>query len=293
MSECNNGPVTRSSQDVARDIMNSADCGLAVTTPDRGQIDALEAHMVKMPQIDIPVRHRFAEQEGLYAREIVIPKGALMTGRVHKHQHVSVMIRGDMTVLTEQGMQRVRGYHCWVCEPGTKRVGYAHEETVWLTVHHTEHMTPEGIEDVLCEPMHVKPADSQLAREDFAAFVIEYRVNMELMDQQVRNTFDQVPFPAGDWPLEVKASGVDGLGLFATAPIKEGALIAPARVSECRTPAGRYTNHSPNPNARMALRSYADIDLVATRDIAAGEEVFINYRAALAVTLQEEVPCLQ
>lgn len=130
----------------------------AAKTPSRQQIDTLEAGLLQLPQVDIPVQHRFAEEEGLYAREIVIPRGALMTGRVHKHQHVSIMISGDMTVLTETGMQRVKGYHCWICPPGTKRVGYAHEETRWLTVHHTDHMQPEGIEDALCEPMQALPA---------------------------------------------------------------------------------------------------------------------------------------
>ena len=67
----------------------------AAKTPSRQQIDTLEAVLLQLPQIDIPVQHRFAEEEGLYAREIVITKGALMTGRVHKHQHVSIMISGD------------------------------------------------------------------------------------------------------------------------------------------------------------------------------------------------------
>lgn len=130
----------------------------AAKTPSRAQIDTIEAGLLQLPQVEIPVEHRFAEQEGLYAREIVIPAGTLMTGRVHKNQHVSIMISGDMTVLTETGMQRVKGYHCWICPPGTKRVGYAHSETRWITVHHTEHMMPEGIEDVLCEPMQVLPS---------------------------------------------------------------------------------------------------------------------------------------
>lgn len=268
---------------------NAAADAVAFPAPGRAQIDAFEAHMAQMPQIDIPVQHRFAPQQSLYAREIVIPKDTLMTGRVHKHQHVSVMIRGDMTVLTDKGMERISGYHCWVCEPGTKRVGYAHEETVWLTVHHTEHTEPEGIEDVLCEPMHVKPADSQLARKDFAEVLVEYRINEELMNQQVRNTADLGPFPPGDWPVEVKPSCVDGVGLFATAPIKAGAQIAPARIGNFRTPAGRFTNHSPNANAHMARQKYAGIYLMATRDIAAGEEIFIDYRAALAVTVQEAI----
>lgn len=262
---------------------------VAIPAPGRAQIDAFEAHMLRQPQIEIPVQHRFAPQQGLYAREIVIPAGTLMTGRVHKHQHVSVMIRGDMTVTTDKGMERVSGYHCWVCEPGTKRIGYAHEETVWLTVHHTEHMESEGIEDVLCEPMHVKPADCQLARKDFADVLVEYRINEELMNRQVRNTADLAPFPPGDWPVEVKPSCVDGFGLFATTPIHAGAQIAPARVGKHRTPAGRFTNHSPNANAHMTRQRHAGIYLVAARDIEAGEEIFIDYRAALAVTMQEEI----
>lgn len=134
----------------------------AAKTPSRQQIESVERGLLAMPQVHIPVEHRFAEEEGLYAREIVIPAGTLMTGRVHKHQHVSIMISGDMTVLTETGMQRVSGYHCWICPPGTKRVGYAHKETRWITIHHTEHMQAEGIEDVLCEPMQALPAHDEL-----------------------------------------------------------------------------------------------------------------------------------
>lgn len=275
------------------DVVGGPANDVAFPAPDRAQLDALEARMVQLPQIEIPVQHRFAEKQGLYAREIVIPKGALMTGRVHKHQHVSIMIRGDMSVLTDKGMERVSGYRCWICEPGTKRVGYAHEETVWLTVHHTDHMTAEGIEDAICEPMHVKPADSLLARNDFASFLVEYQINTEVMDAQVSNTADQMPFPDGPWAVEVKASAVHGLGLFATAPIKAGDVVAPARIGKFRTPAGRFTNHAPNPNAHMARQKHVGINLVASRDIAAGEELFINYRAALAVALQEEKQCLQ
>lgn len=248
--------------------------------PSRQQIDTIEAGLLQLPQVEIPVQHRFAEQQGLYAREIVIPKDALMTGRVHKHQHVSIMISGDMTVLTETGMQRVKGYHCWICPPGTKRVGYAHEETRWLTVHHTDHMQPEGIEDALCEPMQIQPAHSELARADFQGFLTEYAVDTALMQLQVQDESDQTPF-SGAQLVEVKASGIDGQGVFMTQPIAAGQVIAVARVEGKRTPAGRYTNHAPFPNAEMRLAG-ADVELVALTNIDAGNEVLVDYRQVLA-----------
>lgn len=122
-------------------------------------------------------------------------------------------------------------------------------------------------------------------RDDFAAFLVEYQVDTDLMNEQIQNTADQVPFPPGGWPLELKPSGVHGLGLFATHRIEAGALIAPARVASMRTPAGRYTNHSPCPNAHMARRG-DDIDLIASMDVEQGAEVLVDYRAALAVNLE-------
>lgn len=104
-----------------------------VAKPSRLQIERLEGHLAAMPQVEIPPVHRFAD--GLYAREITIPADTLMTGKVHLHEHVSIMLSGDMTVLTEGGIKRVQGPQVFISPAGTKRVGYAHSETRWVTVH--------------------------------------------------------------------------------------------------------------------------------------------------------------
>lgn len=120
--------------------------------PSRAQIERLEGFMAQHDQVEMPPVHRYAE--GLYAREITIPAGTLMTGRVHLFEHVSIMLRGDMTVLTEQGMERVQGPKVFISPAGTKRVGYAHEETVWVTVHTNpdDDTDVERIEARLAEP---------------------------------------------------------------------------------------------------------------------------------------------
>lgn len=111
------------------------------------KIEVMEAYMLDQPQIEIPVDHRFVN--GMYAREIVIPAGTLLTGRVHKFGYIDIMLEGDITVATPDGTKRLQGLNIMEGMPGRKRAGYAHKTTRWLTVHRTEVTDPEGIEDVL------------------------------------------------------------------------------------------------------------------------------------------------
>ena len=94
--------------------------------PTRAQIERFEAQNLQRPQVELPLRHYFTP--GLYAREMFIPKGTVLTGAVHKTEHLSVFV-GDITVWTEEGMRRLTGAHTLTSKPGAKRVGYAHEDT--------------------------------------------------------------------------------------------------------------------------------------------------------------------
>lgn len=101
--------------------------------PTREQIQRLESHIAELPQAVIETRHHFAH--GLYAREIVIPEGCLLTGKVHAEEHLNIVSKGRIVVWTEDGMREVCAPFTMVSRPGTKRVGYAIEETVWTTIH--------------------------------------------------------------------------------------------------------------------------------------------------------------
>ncbi len=101
--------------------------------PTRAQIEALEGIMLKHPQIEIRTTHHFSE--GIYAREILIPAGALVTGAVHKSEHLNILSAGEITVWTEDGMKTVRAPFTMVSRPGTKRIGLARTDCVWTTIH--------------------------------------------------------------------------------------------------------------------------------------------------------------
>ena len=102
----------------------------------RQRVERLEEAMREYPQLQIEVRHFHAD--GLYAREITIPAGCLLTGKVHKREHINIISKGRISIVTDEGEVEIVAPCTMVSKPGTKRAGYAHEETVWTTIHATE-----------------------------------------------------------------------------------------------------------------------------------------------------------
>jgi len=111
----------------------------------RHKILNLEAAMMREVQVQLAVKDTLVD--GMYARTMFIPKGVLLIGAIHKREHLN-FAHGDITVLTEAGAQRIKGGMVLVSQPGTKRVGYAHEDTIWTTVHRT---TETDIDKILAE----------------------------------------------------------------------------------------------------------------------------------------------
>lgn len=82
-----------------------------------------------------PLRHSFAP--GIYVREISIPAGMLLVGKIHKHSHPNFLMAGEVIVYTEStGSQHLVAPRVMISPPGTKRVLYTLADTWWVTVHH-------------------------------------------------------------------------------------------------------------------------------------------------------------
>lgn len=111
--------------------------------PTREQIERLEAQMRMMEQLPIEPVHHFAD--GLYAREILIRAGTILTGKVHSTEHLNIVSKGRIVVWTEDGMKEVAAPCTMVSRPGTKRVGFALEDTVWTTIH----ANPQNLTDLV------------------------------------------------------------------------------------------------------------------------------------------------
>ncbi len=100
--------------------------------------------LAEFEQFELPVTHHFSK--GVYARELFIPAGTVLTGKIHKHENLNIITRGDISVATAEGVKRLKAGDVVVSPPGTKRVGYAHEDTIWITVHGTDETDVDVIE---------------------------------------------------------------------------------------------------------------------------------------------------
>lgn len=118
--------------------------------PTLEMIQRFEAELRKFPQLKDDTHHHFAP--GIYARELRIPAGAVLTGKIHKHGHLNFLMQGEITVWTEQGMKRLVAPQIIPSHPGAKRVGWAHTDTVWVTVHASTNTDLEALERELIVP---------------------------------------------------------------------------------------------------------------------------------------------
>lgn len=111
----------------------------------RAKIENLQAAIMVAPQVEIDVEHFHAK--GLYARQGVIKKGTVLVGHIKKISHLNIITSGDISIFTEEGIVRITGPATMVAAPGTKRVGYAHEDTVWTTIIATDETDVAKIEE--------------------------------------------------------------------------------------------------------------------------------------------------
>jgi hypothetical protein len=89
-----------------------------------------------------PLKHSFSE--GVYIREMFMPKGGLVVGKLYKISHTWFLLSGELEVATDEGGEYYIG-PCYVNAPeGTKRVLYAVTDIVFVNVY----PNPDNITDI-------------------------------------------------------------------------------------------------------------------------------------------------
>jgi hypothetical protein len=96
----------------------------------------IERLMRQAPQVELKVKHYFSK--GVYARELHIPAGVILTGEIHKFENLNILSQGKIEVLTEKGMQEVEAPFTVVSPAGTKRIARAITDCIWTTIHGTD-----------------------------------------------------------------------------------------------------------------------------------------------------------
>lgn len=108
---------------------------------------AAEEIIKAAPQVELEVHHNFIP--GVYAREMFIPAGTVLTGKIHKAEHLCIMSAGEMEIADENGVQRICAPAIFASKPGVKRLAVAMTDTVFITVHGTYETDVQTLENNL------------------------------------------------------------------------------------------------------------------------------------------------
>lgn len=112
----------------------------------------IEEWILSQPQIELPVEHSFCN--GLYARDLFIPAGCLLSGAVHKEESFFIIRSGQLRVTSENGVITVLPGFMNVTKAGTKRIGLALTDVICTTIHANpdNETEPEALWDMLTLP---------------------------------------------------------------------------------------------------------------------------------------------
>lgn len=258
--------------------------------------DEVECELLKIPQADCPVIHRFSP--GLYIRELFMQAGTLAIGHHQNFEHFNVMLKGKVMMFNDDGTKtEVVAPLAFTGKPGRK-VGYIMEDVVWQNIYPTNETSIDILENTYLTKSDsfklnqslkfgIDETEKEADRIDYAQMIKDVGASHELVLAQSENTEDILNIKLESLKIKLDKSPIQGTGLFATSNINEGEIISLAGIQGFRTQAGRYTNHSANPNAKMMKDSDDNVFLVAVKNIKGcsggelGEEVTVNYRQVI------------
>lgn len=105
----------------------------------------------KLPECTL--KHYFTPIDGkygccTYAREMTIPAGTLIIGKIHRHEHLNIISKGKVAVSTEFGTKYLEAPCTFVSEVGLKRAVIAEEDTIWTTIHLTDKCGEEYLSEI-------------------------------------------------------------------------------------------------------------------------------------------------
>jgi hypothetical protein len=120
----------------------------------------LEAELLKLPQVDMPVDHAFCA--GLYARTMHIPAGTALTGAIHREESFFLVRKGNLIVSTDNGPRTLGPGDMSVSKIGTKRAGIALTDVEVTTFHAnpTNEQQPQALWDLFTIPAPAPALDA-------------------------------------------------------------------------------------------------------------------------------------
>lgn len=111
------------------------------------KVETLKQQMLAHPAHYTRGELRHFQVPGVYVRELFMPAGHVVIGKVHLQPHL-LMVLGHLEVYSPEGVARLEGYHWLEIKAGTQRTLYALSDTWLVTCHaNPDNLSPEAFEE--------------------------------------------------------------------------------------------------------------------------------------------------
>ena len=118
-----------------------------ITLKKRGEIQALQELLIYnadgvniegdgnsiVHSDNFPLKHTFAD--GIYIRQMDMNAGSMVVGAIHNHLHAWFLLTGRLAVITEDSIEEFIAPSYILATPGSKRVIYAMEDSIFVNIH--------------------------------------------------------------------------------------------------------------------------------------------------------------
>lgn len=97
----------------------------------------------------LPLTHTFSD--GVYAREIFMPKGMIVVGHIHKTKHLNIVSTGKARVWYNGSVKEVTAPYTFESDAGCRKVLYIEEDMFWTTIHATNETDLDELDKMLID----------------------------------------------------------------------------------------------------------------------------------------------
>lgn len=113
------------------------------------KVGVLLGSMKQLPLIECKEEHFFGPS--IYVKQVTMPTGAVVIGKVHKHEHLCVMLTGKMILVNEDGDKKeLVAPLTFVAKPGRK-VAYILDTVIFQNIFATEEKDIDKLEDMFID----------------------------------------------------------------------------------------------------------------------------------------------
>lgn len=95
--------------------------------------------------IQLPVHHHFSN--GLYVRQLDIPKGMVIVGKRHREATLNILAKGSMIIICNGEKVQIDAPYTFTSEPLVKKSAYTLEDCAFINIFKTDSTDLDIIEE--------------------------------------------------------------------------------------------------------------------------------------------------